>query len=288
MTESTALTVDAYLNPQRWEQMTKLAESLVQSKAFPRTIQNAPQALVVMQAGTEMGLKPMEAIMGLAIINGQVSPWGKTTVRLLKNHGWKISYEALNERGGGVRATITKDDESYTDVLYFDQAQKSKWTEMWNKDKGKWELKPGWYEGANREMKLRYGVLSKIIKTYVPEVMGSASDIAEIAEDYTIIEETQSQDEAPKAAEVMTATPDDRKKGLAEFIEANKNKPKSAESGQKTQKIVENGKKNDEKSAENDKKPQKQGGGADPQPTIKMQEIIEGEVVAEGGTGEGK
>ena len=47
--------VDNYLNPVRWEQMEKLAQSLVQSKAFPKSIQNAAQALVVMQAGVENG-----------------------------------------------------------------------------------------------------------------------------------------------------------------------------------------------------------------------------------------
>ena len=38
-------------------------------------------------------------------------------------------------------------------------------------------------------MKLRYGVLSKIIKTYIPEVLGSLGDITEVAEDYVIVEE---------------------------------------------------------------------------------------------------
>ena len=40
MTESNAIIVaDQYLDPTRWEQMKALAESLVQSKAFPKAIQ---------------------------------------------------------------------------------------------------------------------------------------------------------------------------------------------------------------------------------------------------------
>lgn len=244
-----ALSIDAYLSPERWNQMEKLAQSLVQSKAFPKSIQNAAQALVVMQAGMEMGLKPIESINGLSIINGVVSPWGKTTVRLIKNHGWKIEYKTLMERGGGIQATVSKDDEKYTDTLYFDQAEKSGWTHM--NYNGKKVLKPGWYEGANREMKLRYGVISKIIKTYLPEVMGSAGDIAEIAEDYVIIEEEQPK---PKGEQIITKTDKERKEGLAEFIKKEKEKAqkptgltqKDEETAKKTVEMLKNEKKAEE------------------------------------------
>jgi len=230
--ENKALSVDNYLNPERWAQMEKLATSLVQSRAFPKAIQNASQALVVMQCGVEMGLKPMEAINGLSIINGVVSPWGKTTVKLLRNHGWKIKYEATTERGGGMTATVTKDDESYTDTLYFDNAVKSKWTHSY-KD-GKQILKVGWYEGANREMKLRYGVLSKIIKTYIPEVLGSLGDIAEVAEDYIIVEEPTDTNVGTKNNVVVEQTKEQQKSTLADFLEKNKNNPKKVEKPSKT------------------------------------------------------
>lgn len=246
-----ALSIDAYLSPERWNQMEKLAQSLVQSKAFPKSIQNAAQALVVMQAGMEMGLKPIEAINGLSIINGVVSPWGKTTVRLLKNHGWKIEYKTLMERGGGIEATVSKGDESYTDKLYFDQAEKSGWTHM--NYGGSKTLKPGWYEGANREMKLRYGVISKIIKTYLPEVMGSAGDIAEIAEDYVIIEEDRPK-QTHKGEQIITKTAQERKEGLAEFIKKEKEKSqkptglsqKDEETAQKTVEMLKKEKKAEE------------------------------------------
>lgn len=262
--EDKSLSVDNYLNPVRWEQMEKLAQSLVQSKAFPKSIQNAAQALVVMQAGVEMGLKPMEAINGLSIINGVVSPWGKTTVKLLRNHGWKIEYKATTERGGGMTATVTKDDESYTDTLYYDNAVKSKWTHSY-KD-GKQILKVGWYEGANREMKLRYGVLSKIIKTYIPEVLGSLGDIAEVAEDYVIVEEETTS--KSKSSVVVEQTPEQQKSTLKDFLEKNKNNPKAAP---KPSKIDENEQKpaeKHEKMSEKDKK--------------EIEEAIEGEIVEEG------
>lgn len=251
MNENQMIVADSYLNPTRWEQMEKLATSLVQSRAFPKSIQNAPQALVVMQAGIEMGMKPLEAINSLSIINGVIGTWGKATVKRVRDHGWKIEYQMLSERGGGCKATVTKDDESYTDTLYFEQAEKSGWTHYQGK------LKPGWMLGANREMKLRYGVLSKIIKTYIPEVLGSAQEIVEVAEDY-VIEEVKP--EPTNKTTVITTTPDERKDSLADFIkkekESKKNDTKNAQKVSKTAKTTSNS----PKSVESLDKPQVEEG----------------------------
>lgn len=283
MSESNAIVIaDTYLNPVRWDQMKALAESLVQSKAFPKNVQNAPQALVIMQVGIEMGLKPMEAINGLSIINGAVNPWGKTTVKLLRNHGWRIQYEMLMERGGGCRATVTKDDESYTDTLYFDSAAKSGWVGDPKNPK------IGWKEGANREMKLRYGVLSKIIKTYIPEVLGSAQDIAEVAEDYVIEETTPVPEQVnvagrPQTEEVITTTPDERKKGLKEFLETEKNKPKTTDLSKITKKDIEKDAKPTQKAAKSVQTTSKVDQTMKPLPV--PQQVEEGEIVDEPETG---
>lgn len=173
--------------------MKVMSETLIQSKAMPKSIQNAPQAIMIMQAGYEMGMKPLQALQGLTIINGVITTHGKETIRRLRDHGWKIKYE---EKENECTATVTKERESYTDTFKFSDAEKSKRTWSYRKDQNgsyvkdsngfKKDLKPGWYEGENRTVKLRYGVISKILKTYIPEVLGSASEITEIAEDYPV------------------------------------------------------------------------------------------------------
>ena len=45
-------------------------------------------------------------------------------------------------------------------------------------------MKLGWKEGANRKRKLRYAVLSQILHTYLPEVLGSVAGIGDYSEDY--------------------------------------------------------------------------------------------------------
>ena len=224
-----------YFNPAVWEQMKTMAETFIQSRALPKGIQNAAQAIMVMQAGYEMGMKPLQAMQGLTIINGVITVFGKETIRRLREHGWDIEYQ---EKDNECTATVTKGDKKITDTLTFFQAQKSKWTNQYRKDAtGAYkkdengnliiDLKAGWYEGANRINKLRYGVISKILKTYIPEVLGSASDIAEVAEDYVIEEtpiEATTHDDVPN----KIVAPEGQRPSLDKFIEQNKNKPTTA------------------------------------------------------------
>lgn len=220
-----------YFSPLVWEQMGRMATIFIQSGAMPSNIKNAQQAIVVMQTGFEMGMKPMEAIKSLYIVNGQVNVWGSALIRRLREHGWGVKYEMSPDRGGSCKATVFKlkgGKESYTESFSYDAADKSGYT----KDSyGK--LKPGWREGTNRNLKLRYGAVSVIIKSYLSEVLGSANDIAEIAEDYPEIKEEKLM--VSKKVEVITGTPEQHQDGLKQLLDkkrettvilTNKNSPK--------------------------------------------------------------
>jgi len=166
---------DEYYNPAKWEVMKKMAEDMVRSGALPKT-DNAYTVLMKLQAGREMGLKPIEAVKSFYIVNGILNIYGSAVTRRLREHGWRIKFD---DKFNACTATVSKEDESYTDTLTFEEAKKSGWTESFGK------LKPGWVDGINRKTKLRYGVLSLIIKTCLSEVLGSAVDIVEVAEDTT-------------------------------------------------------------------------------------------------------
>ncbi len=169
-------------NPVAWQQMKGMATAFAASGALPRDM-NANKLVLLIQAGYEMGMKPVEAIKSFYFVNGILTIFGAATIRRLREHGWRIKYVESDEKGGSCTATVTKrhsadDIEEYTDTFTYEDAEKSGWT------KG---TKPGWLLGANRKNKLRYGVISKIIKTYIPEVLGSAVDISEVAEDATVV-----------------------------------------------------------------------------------------------------
>lgn len=183
----------SYFHPVVWSQIKGMAQTFIQSKALPKHIQNAAQAVLVLQAGYEMGMKPMEAVNSVYIVNGATNIWGKATVRRLREHGYFIEY--VEEDNEHCKARVYKENEEYIETFLFKDAEESGWT----KDSyGK--LKVGWKAGQNRKLKMRYGALSAIIKSYIPDVLGSANDIVEVAEDVTIIDVPEVE-EKPKEKE---------------------------------------------------------------------------------------
>lgn len=174
------------LNPVQYNQSKIVAKDFFDSNALPKHIQNETQAFVTIVTGAEMGMKPMEAIQGLYIINGIITLWGKAVGRQLKKHGWKFKFTDESQEETTVTAWKGKSyvnpedtDEQYTVTYKFADAQASKYT---TDSYGK--LKVGWLPGQNRKLKLRYGALSELLKTYLPEVLGQAADIAEVTQDY--------------------------------------------------------------------------------------------------------
>lgn len=194
---SAAQKVTTFMDPAVWGQMKAMAETLRQSGMLPKGLDSVPKILVVMQTGFENGLKPMESFGSLYVVNGSCNYWGKAVTRRFREHGWRIGYS--DESNAAVTATVTNlknEKEFYTETYTFDEAVKSGYTKDNNGN-----LKIGWKEGYNRRLKLRYGALNLIIKSYIPEILGSAKGIVEVEEDVVIesqeAEVVQDQPSAP-------------------------------------------------------------------------------------------
>lgn len=200
-----------YLDPVVWSQFKGMASVFLQSGALPAHFTNVSQIIFAMQKGLEMGMKPTEAIESLYFVHGACNIWGKAIVKRLRDHGWTIKYEDTPD---SCTATVSKGDESYTETYTFEDAKASKYT----LDRSG-NLKPGWFPGINRRLKLRYGVLGIIIKSNLAEVMGSATNIQEVAEDVEIdIQDTITQVEmstGEQKAESLQQTIEKRKEKIA-------------------------------------------------------------------------
>ena len=188
------------LNPVAYEQSKMVARDFFDSDALPKHIKNPTQAFVTIVTGAEMGLKPMEAIQGLYIINGMINLWGKAVPRQLRKHGYWFKYSDESQESCTVTAWRGKpsgpseEDEHYTETFKFQDAVASGYTtDSYNK------LKVGWKPGQNRKLKMRYNVLSALIKTYIPDVLGQAADIQEVAADYIEGEVITDEKNDPKA-----------------------------------------------------------------------------------------
>lgn len=167
------------MDPVEYSQMKKMAAEFWNSGALNDSFQNVNQVIMALAAGREMGMGFVESINGLYFVKGKLNIYGKATPSALRRHGWRIKYS--DEDGTSCTATVknVNTGEEITDTYTFEEAKQSGFV---NDSSGR--VKIGWREGANRRRKLRYGVLSLIIHTYLPDVIGAAAGIAEYSQDY--------------------------------------------------------------------------------------------------------
>lgn len=83
------------LIPQSIDEALKLATCLSKSNCVPEEFQNNPEnTLVAILMGLEVGLKPLQALQGIAVINNRPCIWGDTLLGLVVRSG---ELESINE-----------------------------------------------------------------------------------------------------------------------------------------------------------------------------------------------
>jgi len=74
------------LGPQTFDQAIKFSEYLARSALVPKDFHgNAGNCLIAMQWGAELGLKPLQAIQSIAVINGRPAMWGDALMALVRS-----------------------------------------------------------------------------------------------------------------------------------------------------------------------------------------------------------
>ena len=88
--ETTALAVadrqQFDLSPRNFEQALTFSNYLADSDMVPKDFKGKPgNCLIAIQWGAELGLKPLQALQNLAIINGRPSLWGDAVIALVRS-----------------------------------------------------------------------------------------------------------------------------------------------------------------------------------------------------------
>jgi|GEM_PF-501901 len=93
------------LSPQTFEQALTFADYLAESDLVPKDFKGkAGNCLIAMQWGAELGLKPLQALQNLAVINGRPSLWGDAVLALVIA---SPLCEYVSETDDGTTATCT-------------------------------------------------------------------------------------------------------------------------------------------------------------------------------------
>lgn len=137
----------------------KMAQQFVASGAFPKM--TPEQAYTVMKAGAEMGMKEVEALNSLYIVNGQINPHGKAMPARIKQAGYNIEY--LNETPQGCDVRVWNEDG-------FDVTEHVDANDPILKQQSR-------FMKIHPRYKMRYHGLRCIINFHLPHIYGSASDM---------------------------------------------------------------------------------------------------------------
>ncbi len=93
------------LSPQTFDQALTFAGYLADSDMVPKDFKGKPgNCLIAMQWGMEIGLKPLQAMQNIAVINGRPSLWGDALIALARSSS---VCEYILEEDNGDTATCT-------------------------------------------------------------------------------------------------------------------------------------------------------------------------------------
>lgn len=131
---------EAYnIEPKNFGELMKYAEMIANSDMAPGDYKKNPgNVLVAIQMGAEVGLKPLQALQNIAVINGRPSIWGDAALALVQSHP---EYDGIKEEGDEKKATCTikrKGEEPHTVTFTKEQAEKAG---LWGKS-GPWKTYP--------------------------------------------------------------------------------------------------------------------------------------------------
>lgn len=158
-------------SPGHWQAMKEMAKEFHLSGALPKHLENAHRVVMVLQAGAEMGIPPMQAVNTLYIVNGKVAMEGRAMLKQIIKGGVKVKWkESTNEK---CTVELTREgEEPYEETFTIEDARTAN---LLGKDN--WKKFP--------KVMLRWRALSQCSRFYCPDIIESVYLVEELADSGT-------------------------------------------------------------------------------------------------------
>lgn len=203
--------------PQDAEQAYRMAQLIHKSGMAPRDMQAPEKIVTAIFHGLEVGLKPMQAIQSIAVVNGRPCIWGDAALGLVMGSGLLSDIEETITGEGDERVAVCRANRigmKTAVVRKFGVADAMK--------AGLWNKQGPWQQYATRMLQMR--ARSWVLRDGFPDVLKGLHVIEEVrdhrpfAVDATdqvvtaqeIVEQAETEDAAPppaKAAEKPAPAP---------------------------------------------------------------------------------
>jgi hypothetical protein len=129
------------LTPSNLQEAIQFAEILAKSTIVPKHYQNkSGDILVAVQMGAELGLKPIQALQNIAVINGKPSVYGDALLALVQiNPVFENIEESFDEETNTAYCTVKRKGESEYKVSFSEKDARK--AGLWGKG-GPWTTYP--------------------------------------------------------------------------------------------------------------------------------------------------
>ena len=112
-----------WMNPKRWNMMKIISDTWINCGALPSTIKNAPQMMMVLQAGYESGLQPLESLGAYYFVNGRLTMYGEAVISQVVRAGHTVQWGECNEKTATVKITRKDNGANFEQTFTIEQAK---------------------------------------------------------------------------------------------------------------------------------------------------------------------
>lgn len=163
------------LEPTTMKEAIELAEHLANSEIVPKDFRGKPDTcLTAIMMGKEVGLKTMQALQNICVINGRPSLWGDAVLALVKGHP---TFEYIDEQFSEDRNT------AFCKVKLLGQDPVERQFSMDDAKRAKLASKPGpWQEYPYRMLQMR--ARSWALRDAAPHILkgiGVADEVSDMS-----------------------------------------------------------------------------------------------------------
>ena len=165
------------LTPSSLKEAMEYAQIIANSTMVPKNYQGNPgDILVAVQMGAELGLKPIQALQNIAVINGRPSVYGDALLALVQAHpSFEDVKEAFDEKTNTAFCSVKrKNQDEYTVSFSSEDAKKA----------GLWGKAGPWSQYPKRMLQMR--ARSFALRDKFADAL-SGLIMAEEAQDYSTI-----------------------------------------------------------------------------------------------------
>ena len=171
------------------QQAMEYAKLISESDLAPKDFKGKPgNVLIAIQMGIEVGLKPMQAIQNIAVINGRPALWGDAMLALVQTHPLcETIVERISDDGSIAYSTVKRrGEQEYTYSFSKDQAKQAGLL-----------TKPGpWMQYTSRMLQMR--ARSFALRDKFADVLKGIAMREEVADyqdvEYKVVEEKKVED----------------------------------------------------------------------------------------------